>query len=104
MFRKEDDPSLLSGLNFQFTLSLLWLLSTLLNLPTLLAWVQNLDKVLWSRIQMGSVFTIQQLFLDPYSKYGSGYPQLKLKKKNRLQLTNFTVLKQKQKIINNLFF
>ena len=45
MFRKEDDPSLLSGLNFQFTLSLLWLLSTLLNLPTLLAWVQNLDKV-----------------------------------------------------------
>ena len=41
-FRDKDDPSILLGVNFQFTLALLWLMSTLLNLPTLLSWTQNL--------------------------------------------------------------
>jgi len=40
--REEDDPYILLGVNFQFTLALLWLMSTLLNLPTLLTWCQNL--------------------------------------------------------------
>ena len=40
--RDEDDPSILLGVNFQFTLALLWLMVTMLNLPTLLSWSQNL--------------------------------------------------------------
>jgi len=40
--QEEDDPSNLLGVNFQFTLALLWLMSTLMNLPTLLTWCQNL--------------------------------------------------------------
>ena len=40
--RDEDDPSLLLGVHFQFTLALLWLMSTLLNIPTLLSWTRNL--------------------------------------------------------------
>ena len=40
--RDEDDPSLLLGVHFQFTLALLWLMVTLLNLPTLVSWIQNI--------------------------------------------------------------
>ena len=40
--RDGDDPSILLGVNFQFTLALLWLMVTMLNLPTLLSWSQNL--------------------------------------------------------------
>lgn len=40
--KKDDDPALLSGINFQFTMALLWMMSTLLNIPTLMAWIQNL--------------------------------------------------------------
>jgi glycosylphosphatidylinositol deacylase len=42
--RDEDDPSILLAVNYQFTLALLWLMMTLLNLPTLLSWVQNLPS------------------------------------------------------------
>ena len=42
--RDEDDPSILLAVNYQFTLALLWLMVTLLNLPTLLSWVQNLPS------------------------------------------------------------
>eukprot|EP00092_Neocalanus_flemingeri_P010254 GFUD01011050.1.p1 GENE.GFUD01011050.1~~GFUD01011050.1.p1 ORF type:complete len:1057 (+),score=343.38 GFUD01011050.1:48-3218(+) len=44
--RDDDDPSILLGVNFQFTLALLWLMSTLLNLPTLLSWSRNLPHSL----------------------------------------------------------
>eukprot|EP00090_Calanus_glacialis_P013911 TRINITY_DN2253_c0_g1_i7.p1 TRINITY_DN2253_c0_g1~~TRINITY_DN2253_c0_g1_i7.p1 ORF type:complete len:1052 (-),score=349.76 TRINITY_DN2253_c0_g1_i7:167-3322(-) len=44
--RDEDDPSILLGVNFQFTLALLWLMVTMLNLPTLLSWNQNLPHSL----------------------------------------------------------
>jgi len=44
--REEDDPSILLAVNFQFTLALLWLMVTLLNLPILLSWVQNLPHSL----------------------------------------------------------
>ena len=44
--REEDDPSILLAVNFQFTLALLWLMATLLNLPILLSWVQNLPHSL----------------------------------------------------------
>ena len=37
-----DELSTLLSLNFHFTLSLLWLMSSLMNLPTLLTWYQNL--------------------------------------------------------------
>ena len=40
--RDEDDTSILLGINFQFTLALLWLMATLLNLPTLFSWSQNI--------------------------------------------------------------
>merc|ERR550519_758757 len=40
--QEDDDPGLLTGINFQFTLGLLWMMSTLLNVPTLMAWIQNL--------------------------------------------------------------
>merc|ERR550519_737953 len=33
--QEDDDPGLLTGINFQFTLGLLWMMSTLLNVPTL---------------------------------------------------------------------
>ena len=44
--RDEDDPSILLGVNFQFTLALLWLMVTMLNLPILLSWSQNLPHSL----------------------------------------------------------
>merc|ERR1711936_1374221 len=34
---------LLLGIHFQFTLGMLWALTTLLNLPTLVAWTQNIQ-------------------------------------------------------------
>ena len=42
--RDEDDPSILLAVNYQFTLALLWLMVTLLNLPTLLSWVPVLPS------------------------------------------------------------
>jgi len=42
--KKEDEPVLLSGVNFQFSLAQLWLMNTFLNLPTLMAWVQNMQQ------------------------------------------------------------
>ena len=41
--REEDDPSVLLGVNFQFSLALLWLMNSLLNLPVLITWSQNLS-------------------------------------------------------------
>jgi len=41
--RTEDDAELLLGLHFQFTLALLWAVAALLNLPTLVAWTQNIQ-------------------------------------------------------------
>merc|ERR1719297_694217 len=41
--RDEDDPSVLLGVNFQFSLALLWLINTLLNLPVLITWSQNVS-------------------------------------------------------------
>merc|ERR1719290_632417 len=43
---KEDDPALLSGVNFQLTLALLWVMSTLLNLPVFMSWVRNASATL----------------------------------------------------------
>jgi len=40
--RDADDPSLLLAVNFQLSLALLWLMVTMLNLPTLLTWMQNI--------------------------------------------------------------
>merc|ERR550532_1536515 len=41
--KDEDDSDLLLGIHFQFTLGMLWALTTLLNLPTLVAWTQNIQ-------------------------------------------------------------
>ena len=41
--REEDDPSILLGVSFQFSLALLWLQNTVLNLPVLMTWSQNLS-------------------------------------------------------------
>jgi len=38
--RDQDDPSLLLAVHFQTSLAVLWLLGTLLHLPTLLTWLQ----------------------------------------------------------------
>ena len=40
--RDEDDPAILLGVNYQFTLALLWLMNTLLHFPTLITWTQNM--------------------------------------------------------------
>ena len=39
--RDEDDKSVLLGVHFQFTLALLWTLNTVLNIPSLITWSQN---------------------------------------------------------------
>ena len=41
--RQEDDPSVLLGVSFQFSLALLWLMNTVLSLPVLMTWSQNLS-------------------------------------------------------------
>merc|ERR1719342_968357 len=39
--RDEDDPAILLGVSFQFSLALLWLLHTCLHFPILITWTQN---------------------------------------------------------------
>ena len=39
--REEDDKSVLLGVHFQFSLALLWILNTVLHIPSLITWSQN---------------------------------------------------------------
>jgi len=39
--RDEDDPAILLGVSFQFSLAILWLLHTCLHFPVLITWTQN---------------------------------------------------------------
>ena len=39
--REEDDKSVLLGVHFQFSLALLWAMNTVLHVPSLIAWSQN---------------------------------------------------------------
>jgi len=41
--RDEDDPAILLGVNFQFTLALLWVINTVLHFPVLITWTQNIQ-------------------------------------------------------------
>merc|ERR1719210_2516201 len=43
--REEDDPAILLGVNFQFTLALLWLLHACLHFPVLITWTQNVAQM-----------------------------------------------------------